>query len=56
MPFSLQIPVSACSFTPDIEDVCAYYNRDAGISGVTQELFYAVKAFFEEYKSREGDI
>ena len=43
-------------YLPDIEDVCAYYNRDAGISGVTQELFYAVKAFFEEYKSREGDI
>ena len=43
-------------YLPDIEDVCAYYNRDAGISGVTQELFQSVKAFFEEYKSREGDV
>ena len=38
---------------PDIEDVCAYYNRDAGISGMTQELFESVKAFFEEYKARQ---
>ncbi len=40
-------------YLPDIEDVCAYYNRDAGISGMTQELFQAVKDFFEEYKARE---
>ena len=39
-------------YLPDIEDVCAYYNRDAGISGVTLELFEAVKAFFEAYTSR----
>ena len=40
-------------YLPDIEDVCAYYNRDAGISGMTQELFESVKAFFEEYKARQ---
>ena len=39
-------------YLPDIEDVCAYYNRDAGVNGVTQELFQAVKAFFEDYKAR----
>ena len=38
-------------YLPDIEDVCAYYNRDAGINGVTQELFSSVKVFFEEYKA-----
>ena len=40
-------------YLPDIEDVCAYYNRDAGISGMTQELFESIKAFFEEYKARQ---
>ena len=42
-------------YLPDIEDVCAYYNRDAGISGMTQELFQAVKDFFEEYKAQTQD-
>ena len=36
-------------YLPDIEDVCAYYNREAGLHGVTQELFEAVRAFFETY-------
>ena len=46
--------VRSVAVAPDIEDVCAYYNRDAGISGVTQELFLSVRAFFEEYKAKEG--
>ena len=37
-------------FLPDIEDVCAYYNREVGLHGMTQELFEAVRAFFEAYK------
>lgn len=36
-------------YLPDIEDVCAYYNREAGLHGMTQELFEAVRAFFEAY-------
>ena len=43
-------------YLPDLEDVCAYYNRDAGITGATMELFQAVKEFFEEYKAGSGDI
>ena len=39
-------------YLPDIEDVCAYYNRDAGINGMTQELFESIRGFFEEYKRR----
>ncbi|MCR5576565.1 MAG: LysR family transcriptional regulator [Oscillospiraceae bacterium] len=42
-------------YLPDIEDVCAYYNREVGLHGMTQELFEAVRAFFEEYK-RGGQI
>ena len=38
-------------YLPETEDVCAYYKRDAGLHGMTQELFEAVKAFFEEYKA-----
>ena len=38
-------------YLPDIEDVCAYYNREVGLHGMTQELFEAVRAFFEAYKS-----
>ena len=39
---------------PETEDVCAYYNRDAGLHGMTQELFEAVRAFFEDYKRKTG--
>ncbi len=38
-------------YLPDIEDVCAYYNREAGLHGMTLELFESVKGFFEEYKA-----
>ncbi len=47
------IDIFPLPYLPDIEDVCAYYNRDAGISGVTQELFEAVRAFFEAYKAEK---
>ena len=39
---------------PDIEDVCAYYNRDAGLHGITRELFETVRRFFEEYKAGQA--
>ena len=47
-------------YLPDIEDVCAYYNREVGLHGMTQELFEAVRTFFEDYKRggavyRSGD-
>ena len=38
-------------YLPETEDVCAYYNREAGLHGMTQELFEAVRAFFDAYKS-----
>ncbi len=38
-------------YLPDIEDVCAYYNREAGLHGMTLELFESVKGFFEDYKA-----
>ena len=38
-------------YLPDIEDVCAYYNREVGLHGMTQELFEAVRSFFDAYKS-----
>ena len=31
-------------YLPDIEDVCAYYNREVGLHGMTQELFEAYKS------------
>ncbi len=40
-------------YLPETEDVCAYYNREAGLHGMTQELFEAVRSFFEDYKARE---
>ena len=40
-------------YLPETENVCAYYNRDAGLHGMTQELFEAIRNFFEDYKSRE---
>ena len=45
------IDIFPLPYLPDIEDVCAYYNREVGLHGMTQELFEAVRAFFEDYKN-----
>ena len=38
-------------YLPELEDLCAYYNREAGLHGITQELFEAVRDFFVAYKN-----
>ena len=35
---------------PEIESVCAYYNKDSGVHGKTQELLDTIKDFFEQYQ------
>ena len=36
-------------YLPDIDDVCAYYNRDNGLHGMTLELFKVIRDFFAAY-------
>ena len=39
-------------YLPEIDDVCAYYNRDAGLYGPTRELFETIRDFFAAYSAR----
>ena len=36
-------------YLPEIDDVCAYYNRDNGLHGMTLELFNVIRDFFAAY-------
>ena len=36
-------------YLPDIDDVCAYYNRDNGLHGMTLELFKVIRDFLAAY-------
>ena len=38
-------------YLPDTEDVCAYYNREVGLHGMTLELFDDIRAFFTGYEA-----
>lgn len=37
-------------YLPDIDNVCAYYNKETGLHGRTKELFNCFVEFFNEYK------
>ena len=39
---------------PEIDDVCAYYNRDVGLHGLTYELFRVIRDFFAAYSAHPG--
>lgn len=41
---------------PDIEPVCAYYNKESGLHGTTQELLDIIKKFFENYQRENGGL
>ncbi len=40
---------------PEIEPVCAYYNKESGLHGKTHELLDTIKAFFDAYLRSKGD-
>ena len=40
-------------YLPDIDSVCAYYNRDTGLHGRTKELFSCFAEFFDRYRSEQ---
>ena len=40
-------------YLPDIDSVCAYYNRDTGLHGRTKELFNCFADFFDRYRSEQ---
>ena len=37
---------------PDIEPVCAYYNKESGLHGKTSELLDVIKDFFDKYQKK----
>ena len=44
------IEISPLPYLPDIDDVCAYYNRETGLHGKNKELLETFERFFDEYK------
>jgi len=39
---------------PEIEPVCAYFNKESGLHGKTHELLDTIKAFFDAYMNAQG--
>ena len=37
-------------YLPEIDDVCAYYQRENGLHGMTKELFKVIRDFFAAYE------
>lgn len=48
------IVVFPLPFLPDIDSVCAYYHRERGLHGSTQELLETFRRFFKDYS--EGSL
>ena len=44
------IEIFPLPYLPDIDDVCAYYNRETGLHGKNKELLETFERFFDEYK------
>lgn len=40
---------------PEIEPVCAYYNKEAGIHGQTEELLEQIKEYFRKYHIKPAE-
>lgn len=39
-------------YLPEIDDLCAYYNREAGLYGPTRELFEVIRDLFAAYSAQ----
>ena len=46
------IDIFPLPYLPDIDDVCAYYNREAGLRGKNRELFDTIRDFFDSYAAK----
>ena len=44
------IEIFPLPYLPDIDDVCAYYNRETGLHGKNKDLLETFERFFDEYK------
>ena len=42
---------SPLPYLPDIDDVCAYYNKETGLHGKNKELLDIFRRFFDDYRS-----
>lgn len=47
--YSRNIYLFPLPYLPGIDDVCAYYNRETGLHGMTGELFRVIRDFFAAY-------
>lgn len=48
------IDIFPLPYLPGNDDVCAYYNKETGLHGMTRELFECFVAFFDKYKREQG--
>ena len=45
------IDIFPLPYLPDIDDVCAYYNKETGLHGKNKELLDIFRRFFDDYRS-----
>ena len=51
-----RVDIFPLPYLPDIDDVCAYYNKETGLHGRTRELFNYFVEFFDRYNLRQNNI
>ena len=50
-----RVDIFPLPYLPDIDNVCAYYNRETGLHGRTREFFNYVVEFFDRYNLRQDN-
>ena len=49
-----RVDIFPLPYLPDIDNVCAYYNKETGLHGRTRELFNYFVEFFDRYNLRQN--
>ena len=49
-----RVDIFPLPYLPDIDNVCAYYNKETGLHGRTKELFNYFVKFFDRYNLRQN--
>ena len=51
-----RVDIFPLPYLPDIDNVCAYYNKETGLHGRTRELFNYFVEFFDRYNLRQNNL
>ena len=51
-----RVDIFPLPYLPDIDNVCAYYNKETGLHGRTKEFFNYVVEFFDRYNLRQDNV